>query len=147
MLAASHCRVGLRKWFGEEGRCPQNSSLQLLLSLGDPDKHELPGASEEPRPLRIREGILLGAHCPSHPGSALCHQPFCLCLNFPLGPPWALLGPMVFRLIHLFLLGASLVAQRVKNPPAMQETRVRPLGREDSPVEGHGNPLQCSFFF
>ena len=26
---------------------------------------------------------------------------------------------------------ASLVAQRVKNPPAMQETEVRPLGWED----------------
>ena len=27
---------------------------------------------------------------------------------------------------------ASLVAQMVKNPPVMQETRVRSLGREDS---------------
>ena len=26
----------------------------------------------------------------------------------------------------------------------MQETRVRPLGREDSPGEGNGNPLQYS---
>ena len=30
--------------------------------------------------------------------------------------------------------GASLVAQMVKNPPAMQETRVLSLGRED-PLE------------
>ena len=30
------------------------------------------------------------------------------------------------------LIGASLVAQLVKNPPAMQETPVRLLGREDS---------------
>ena len=29
---------------------------------------------------------------------------------------------------------ASLVAQRVKNPPAMQETQVQSLGRED-PLE------------
>jgi len=29
-------------------------------------------------------------------------------------------------------LGASLVVQVVKNPPAMQETYVRSLGREDS---------------
>ena len=28
-------------------------------------------------------------------------------------------------------LGASLVVQSVKNPPAMQETRVRSLGQED----------------
>ena len=32
---------------------------------------------------------------------------------------------------------ASLVAQRVKNPPAMQETRVRSLGWED-PLEKGG---------
>ena len=31
-------------------------------------------------------------------------------------------------------LGASLVAQMVKNPPAMQETRVQSLGWED-PLE------------
>ena len=30
----------------------------------------------------------------------------------------------------------------VKNLPAMQETWVRSLGREDSPGEGNGNPLQ-----
>ena len=42
---------------------------------------------------------------------------------------------------------ASLVAQTVKNPPAMQETQelqVRSLGWEDSPREGNGNPLQYS---
>ena len=32
----------------------------------------------------------------------------------------------------------------VKNPPAIQETQVRSLGQEDSPGEGHGNPLQYS---
>ena len=36
----------------------------------------------------------------------------------------------------------SLVAQMVKNPPAMQKTWVRGLGR--SLGGGHGNPLQCS---
>ena len=30
-------------------------------------------------------------------------------------------------------VGASLVAQTVKNRPAMQETRVRSLGQEDPP--------------
>ena len=39
---------------------------------------------------------------------------------------------------------ASLVAQLVKNPPAMQETWVRSLGWEDSPGEGKGYPLQYS---
>ena len=32
----------------------------------------------------------------------------------------------------------------VKNPPAMRETQVRSLGQEESPGEGHGNPLQDS---
>ena len=36
----------------------------------------------------------------------------------------------------------SLVAQLVKNMPAMQETWVQCLGWEDSPGEGNGNPLQ-----
>ena len=39
---------------------------------------------------------------------------------------------------------ASLVAQRLKHLPAMQETWVRSLGQEDSPGEGNGNPLQYS---
>ena len=36
------------------------------------------------------------------------------------------------------------MAQLVKNLPAVQETRVPSLGREDSPGEGNGNSLQCS---
>ena len=40
--------------------------------------------------------------------------------------------------------GASLVAQTVKNLPAMQETQVQFLGWEDPPGEGNGNPLQDS---
>ena len=36
------------------------------------------------------------------------------------------------------------MAQTVKNLPAMQETWVQPLGWEDSPGEGNGNPLQYS---
>ena len=40
--------------------------------------------------------------------------------------------------------GASLVAQLVKNLPAMRETGVQSLGWEDSPGEGKGYPLQYS---
>ena len=43
-----------------------------------------------------------------------------------------------------FSRGPSLVAQRLKHLPAMRETRVRSLGREDSPGEGNGNPFQYS---
>ena len=42
------------------------------------------------------------------------------------------------------LRGASLVAQKVENLPAMQETQVSSLGSGRSPGEGHGNPLQYS---
>ena len=41
---------------------------------------------------------------------------------------------------------ASLVAQLVKNPPAMQEILVRFLGLED-PLEGIDYPLQDSWAF
>ena len=39
---------------------------------------------------------------------------------------------------------ASLVAQKVKNPPAMWETWVRSLDWEDPPGEGNTYPLQYS---
>ena len=44
---------------------------------------------------------------------------------------------------NLVLLWASLVAQMVKNLPAVQETLVQSLGWED-PGEGNGYPLQYS---
>ena len=46
---------------------------------------------------------------------------------------------------ELGLKYASLVAQMVKNLPAMWETWVCFLGWEDSPGGGHGNPLQYSY--
>ena len=39
--------------------------------------------------------------------------------------------------------GASLIAQLVKNPPAMQETLVQSLGQED-PLEGNSQPQSDS---
>ena len=41
-------------------------------------------------------------------------------------------------------MGVPLVAQMVKNPPAVQETWVPSLGWEDPPGGGHDNPLQYS---
>ena len=41
---------------------------------------------------------------------------------------------MIPNFHRLFSAGASLVAQPVKNPPAMQETQIQSLGRED-PLE------------
>ena len=43
---------------------------------------------------------------------------------------------------HVIQIGVSLVAQVVKNLPAMQETWVGSLGWEDSPGKGKGYPLQ-----
>ena len=43
--------------------------------------------------------------------------------------------------------GASLIAQLVKNPPAMQESQIQFLSREDSPGKGIGYPLQYSWAF
>ena len=37
---------------------------------------------------------------------------------------------------------ALLLAQTVKNLPAMRETQIRSWGQEDSPGEGNGNALQ-----
>ena len=45
--------------------------------------------------------------------------------------------------LNCFLM-ASLMAQMVKNLPAMWETRVQSLGRERFPGKRHGNPLQYS---
>ena len=44
----------------------------------------------------------------------------------------------------MFFKRAFLVAQMVKNPPAMQETWVQSLGGEDPHGEGNGNPFQYS---
>ena len=44
--------------------------------------------------------------------------------------------------LGMLFVWASLVAQLVKNPLAMQETWVQSLGWEDSPGEGKGYSLQ-----
>ena len=58
-----------------------------------------------------------------------------------------LVGFFTLSTLHLsyFLLAwASLVAQIVKRLPAMQETQVQSLVRDDPLGEGNGNPLQYS---
>ena len=44
----------------------------------------------------------------------------------------------------LIIIRASLVAQTIKNLPAMQETQVRSLGWEDPLEKGMATPLQYS---
>ena len=53
-----------------------------------------------------------------------------MCLNFP----FLIRTPVILEYVPSLLRMASLVAQRVKGLPAMQETWVRSLGRED-PLE------------
>ena len=49
---------------------------------------------------------------------------------------------VIFKVLSSLLLHrASLMAQTVKNLPAMQDTQVQSLHWED-PGEGNGNPLQ-----
>ena len=51
--------------------------------------------------------------------------------------------PLAVYFTHgIVYIRASLVAQLVKNLPAMQETWVRSLGWKGSPGEGKGYPLQ-----
>ena len=52
-------------------------------------------------------------------------------------------GLVAFCCVCIYI-GASLVAQTVRNLPAMQETQVRPPGWGRSPGRGNGNPPQYS---
>ena len=59
-------------------------------------------------------------------------------------------GGLLFVVVHRLLIAvaslvASLIAQLVKNPPAMQETPVSIPGLERSSGEGIGYPLQYSW--
>ena len=59
---------------------------------------------------------------------------------------WLFSFSLKFLILKNFWLSwvASLVAQVVINLPEIQETRIRSLGREDSPGEGNGYPLKYS---
>ena len=57
-------------------------------------------------------------------------------------------GVLTLKLCHLILIGDSLIAQLVKNLPAMQETWVRFLGQEDAlekEMATHSNILAWEF--
>ena len=58
-----------------------------------------------------------------------------------MAKPLPLPFPCVFTIVFMTIL----VAQLVKNPPAMQQTPLRFLGQEDPPGEGIGYPLQFSW--
>ena len=66
-----------------------------------------------------------------------------LLLDFVISPNSQLSRFLLIRM-RFSCTGASLVAQLVKNPPAMRDTWIRSLDWEDSPGEGKGYPLQYS---
>ena len=45
------------------------------------------------------------------------------------------------------LIWASLIAQVVKNPPAMQKTPVQFLGWEDPPEKGQAMPIELKMIY
>ena len=75
--------------------------------------------------------------------NSICLTRFWTCLRSIIHS-FLLMSSFGNRNIHAIPTWASLLAQRVKNPPTMQETLVRSLGWEDSPGEGNGYPLQYS---
>ena len=73
-----------------------------------------------------------------HEGRSMClYAGVCVCSQEQIGWKW----PFIFDETY-HLPRASLVAQLVKNPPAMQETPIQFLGQKDSPGEERGYPLQ-----
>ena len=54
---------------------------------------------------------------------------------------WTSVSKVMYLLFNAL---SSLLAQMIKSLPAMQEIQVQPLGLEQFPGGGHGNPLQYS---
>ena len=109
--------------------------------------------------IQNQPNILLTASSLFHPTTNNLVFLFCSPLGFPgslagkestchAGDPGSIAGlgrsPGEWRGYPLPYSWASLVAQTVKDLPAMQETWVRSLGEEDPLEEGHSNPLQYS---
>ena len=76
-------------------------------------------------------------------------KPLCAYLTYMQSTSWETLGGKKHKLKsrlpgEISITSDILVAQTVKRLPAMWETQVWFLGREDPPGEGNGNPLQHS---
>ena len=65
-------------------------------------------------------------------------------VGFLLWLHWICLITFFLLLFYWSIFGASMVAQMVKNLPAMWEIQVQFLGREDPPRDRNGSPLQYS---
>ena len=103
---------------------------QLYLNLCDPMDYSLPGSSiHEIFQVRIPEWVAI---------------------SFSRESSWPRDWTWVFRIAGRLSIvctiredfWASLIAQLVKNPPAMQESQAQFLGLEDLFGEGMGYPLQ-----
>ena len=77
-----------------------------------------------------------------HQGCGATFYLFLWCCPAPSSGPMAGVGKYCWNVCEI--IGASVVAQMVKNLPVVQETQVQSLYREDPPGGGHGNPPQYS---
>ena len=83
--------------------------------------------------------------CVGFPGSSASKESFYNAGDTSLTPKSERVGGVGEGVGYpLQYLWASLVAQMVKNPPALWETWVQFLGLGKSPGGGHGNPLHYS---
>ena len=89
--------------------------------------------------LRGREGRALGLHS-GMLGGGKCSK---ACVSHILNPSHPL-PPQMLERVGLLISRAFLVAQMVKDLPAVQETRGPVPGLGRSPGEGNGHPLQRS---
>ena len=108
-LLRTQAALDLRK----EYKCSDDQQICRDFTLpASPPFQLFRGAGWEEEPLLSSQGLLP-------------HECICTSLNLFVRMPVTESGA------HPTLIWASLVARTVKNPPAMQETRVRSLGPED----------------
>ena len=93
-----------------------------------------------PRDLCFSLGLDRGIWKPESLSPFLCRVCLISCSIIASGFGWK----VSFLLKRHLRMGASLVAQTVKNLPAVWETRVGSLDGEHNTGEGNGNPLQYS---
>ena len=90
------------------------------------------------------------SECHSNQGWVDLEQGFCNLQGFYIWTNYSKEYPLITKVLIVVWFGfcwASLVAQLVKNLPAMQETPVQFLGQERSTGEAIGYPLQYSWAY
>ena len=131
--------------------CVKSLSHVRLFVTPQTVDHQAPLTMNSPGKKTGSHSFLLGIVLTqrSNPGLLHCKQ-ILYCLNHQVSPligvrdsltqykPISILPNYIYKDLkgHTDDLVASLVAQTIKNPPAMQETQVQSLGQEDPLEEG-----------